>query len=158
MKSEHGLNLGYIIFGFLVLFAIQAWVAASGTMLIDYSRFLDLLNDGAVTRVTVTETRIEGDLAQPIDGKSHFVTVARELDIDVRGELASALKQAQSILEQRSGDLRRGAELLLTSETITPNDFPPIARNPSADKSNGPRAIGNRSAPTSHSLTQDIRQ
>ena len=78
MKSQHGLNLGYVIFGFLVLFAIQAWIAASGIMVIDYSRFLELLNDGAITRVTVTESRIEGDLAQPIEGKSHFVTTRVE--------------------------------------------------------------------------------
>jgi cell division protease FtsH len=78
VKSQHGLNLGYVIFGFLVLFAIQAWIGASAIMVIDYSRFLDLLNDGAITRVTVTESRIEGDLAQPIEGKSHFVTTRVE--------------------------------------------------------------------------------
>lgn len=78
MKFQHGLNLGYFIFGFLVLFAIQAKIAASGIMVVDYSRFLKLLNERAITRVTVTASRIEGDLAQPIDGKADFVTTRVE--------------------------------------------------------------------------------
>ena len=47
----------------------------------------------------------------------------------MREALASALRRAQSLLEERSGDLRNGADLLLKSETITPEDFPPIARH-----------------------------
>ncbi|WP_245191032.1 ATP-dependent zinc metalloprotease FtsH [Jannaschia formosa] len=78
MQSQHGLNLGYVAFGLLVLLAVQIWVAASGVIVVDYSRFLGLLDEGAITRVTVTESRIEGDLAHPIEGKSRFATTRVE--------------------------------------------------------------------------------
>ncbi|TFL16390.1 ATP-dependent metallopeptidase FtsH/Yme1/Tma family protein [Jannaschia formosa] len=78
VQSQHGLNLGYVAFGLLVLLAVQIWVAASGVIVVDYSRFLGLLDEGAITRVTVTESRIEGDLAHPIEGKSRFATTRVE--------------------------------------------------------------------------------
>ena len=63
MKSQHGLNLGYVIFGFLTLVAIQAWIAASGIMVIDYSRFLELFPEH-VSRTGYRCARGAGQCAQ----------------------------------------------------------------------------------------------
>jgi cell division protease FtsH len=42
--------------------------------------------------------------------------------------IASAYGAAKQLLQQKLDDLRAGARLLLDKETITPDDFPPIAR------------------------------
>lgn len=80
LKSEHRLNLGYLLFGLLLLFAVQSWLQISQTAFLDYSTFLALLDKGEIDRVTVTETQIEGDLKTPIEGRSHFVTTRVEPD------------------------------------------------------------------------------
>ncbi len=80
LKSEHRLNLGYFLFGLLLLFAVQSWLQISQTAFLDYSTFLALLDKGEIDRVTVTETQIEGDLKTPIEGRSHFVTTRVEPD------------------------------------------------------------------------------
>lgn len=91
VKREHGLNLGYVLFGLLALFAFQTWITASQTAVIDYSDFLELLQNRQIARVTVTESRIEGELSVPWDGKMLFITTRVEpdfaeklLDYDVR--------------------------------------------------------------------------
>ena len=80
LKSKHGLNLGYFAFGLLLLLAVQAYVQIGQTAFLDYSTFLDLLEKDGISRVTVTETQIEGDLKTPLDGRSHFVTTRVEPD------------------------------------------------------------------------------
>lgn len=74
MKSERAFNLGYMLFALFAVFAIQAWIAMSQTVVLDYSRFVSLLEEGRIARVTVTETRIEGEFRDPLDGKLRFVT------------------------------------------------------------------------------------
>ena len=55
---------------------------------------------------------------------------AREIDLAVRELIEQAYEQAKSILSAHLADLKTGAALLLDRETITPEDFPPIARRP----------------------------
>jgi cell division protease FtsH len=51
---------------------------------------------------------------------------AREIDVAVRDIVARAFERATEILWTRRADLERGADLLLTRETLTADDFPPI--------------------------------
>ncbi|WP_299788386.1 ATP-dependent zinc metalloprotease FtsH [uncultured Marivita sp.] len=53
---------------------------------------------------------------------------AREIDLAVRELIEQAYEQAKSILAAHLADLKTGAALLLDRETITPENFPPIAR------------------------------
>jgi cell division protease FtsH len=51
---------------------------------------------------------------------------AREIDIAVRDLLGKAFQRAQEILHARRRDLEAGAQLLLSRETVTVDDFPPV--------------------------------
>ena len=53
-------------------------------------------------------------------------TTAREIDVAVRDIVAHAFDRAIDILKARRGDLDKGAELLLSRESLTVDDFPPI--------------------------------
>ncbi len=79
-QSQRNLNLGYLVFGLVLVFAAQLWLNASQTAVIDYSTFTELLEREQITRVVVTESRIEGELATPYEGKSRFVTTRVEPD------------------------------------------------------------------------------
>lgn len=87
MKSEHAWNIGYILFALFAVFAVQVWIAASQTVLLDYSRFVTLLEEGHIARVTVTETRIEGEFREAYEGKLRFVTT--RVDPDFADRLAA---------------------------------------------------------------------
>jgi len=51
---------------------------------------------------------------------------AREIDVAVRDIIAHAFDRAGDILQARRADLDKGAELLLSKETLTADDYPPI--------------------------------
>jgi cell division protease FtsH len=50
----------------------------------------------------------------------------REIDTSIRDIVASAFNEARAILNRRRADLNKGAELLLTKDEVTPEDFPAI--------------------------------
>jgi cell division protease FtsH len=52
----------------------------------------------------------------------------REIDLGVRDIVAKGLDVARDILTTRRADLEKGADLLLTKESITVEDFPAIAQ------------------------------
>ena len=61
--------------------------------------------------------------------KDYSEATAREIDLAVRELIDEAYGRAMDLLTTHSGDLNRGAELLLERETITPDDFPPLQRS-----------------------------
>jgi len=61
--------------------------------------------------------------------KDYSEETAREIDLAVRELIDEAYGRAMDLLTTHSGDLSRGAELLLERETITPDDFPPLQRS-----------------------------
>ncbi|WP_343079096.1 ATP-dependent zinc metalloprotease FtsH [Ostreiculturibacter nitratireducens] len=74
MDKKQKFSLGYALFAFALLFAVQSWMAVRSTAVIEYSQFLSYLEDGRISSVTVTETQIIGTFKDPIDGKTDFVT------------------------------------------------------------------------------------
>ena len=62
----------------------------------------------------------------PADRLQAAETTAREIDLAVRDIIIRAFDRATEILQSRRQDLDKGAELLLTRETITADDFPAI--------------------------------
>ena len=52
----------------------------------------------------------------------------REFDLDIRARLSAAHDRVLAILQGERANLDAGAALLLKAETITPEDFPPIAQ------------------------------
>lgn len=61
--------------------------------------------------------------------KDYSEATAREIDLAVRELIDEAYRRAMDLLTTHSGDLSRGAELLLERETITPDEFPPLQRS-----------------------------
>ena len=61
--------------------------------------------------------------------KDYSEATAREIDLAVRELIDEAYGRAMDLLTTHSGDLSRGAELLLERETITPDEFPPLQRS-----------------------------
>ena len=53
----------------------------------------------------------------------------REIDLCVRDIVSQAFDEALAILNKRRSDLDKGAELLLTKEVLTADDFPAIRRS-----------------------------
>ncbi len=53
----------------------------------------------------------------------------REIDLAVRDIVAQAFDEAQTFLRERRSDLDAGAELLLTKEVLTADEFPAIRRS-----------------------------
>lgn len=84
MKSKRAMNLGYILFALFAVFAVQAWIAMGQTVVLDYSRFITLLEEDKIARVTVTDTRIDGDFREALEGKLRFVTTRVDPDFAER--------------------------------------------------------------------------
>ena len=54
----------------------------------------------------------------------------REIDLAVRNLIEEAGRTAREILERRRSDFEAGAELLMTKETLTAEDFAPLRPQP----------------------------
>jgi cell division protease FtsH len=72
------------IFGVIVL--QQMWAADQAIQVIPYSEFLNDLKGGKIAQVRVSGDYIQGDLKQPVNGKSEFVTT--RVPPDIASELA----------------------------------------------------------------------
>jgi len=63
---------------------MQMWQTYETVAPIPYSEFEKLLEDGKVKEVTVTDDALRGELTEPLDGKTHFVTNRVNLDLAQR--------------------------------------------------------------------------
>jgi cell division protease FtsH len=77
-------HLLLVILGIALL--IQFWQGSQEVLTLPYSRFEELLEAGKVRDVVVTDETLRGELTEPIDGKTRFVTNP------VDPELAKALR------------------------------------------------------------------
>ena len=88
MEQKHKIDIGYIVFVFMCIMAIQMWLASQTTASLEYSEFLTYLHDDKIAEVTVTQSRIEGRFTVPIDGKDYFV--AQRVEPGFAAELQAA--------------------------------------------------------------------
>ncbi len=70
-----------------------------------------------------------GDQRIGLREKDYSEETAREIDIAVRKLIDEAYQRALALLTERRELLEEGAKLLLEKETLTPEDFPPLAQN-----------------------------
>src|SRR5579883_3332752 len=88
MSKQTRFHIGYWLAAILGLLVLQCfYVRSEKVASIPYSQFEQLLHDGKVDKVAVSDRYIEGTLKQPLNGKSQFVTTR------VRPELASELQK-----------------------------------------------------------------
>ena len=60
---------------------LQWWQSSEAVAPIPYSKFEELLEDGKIKEVVVTDDAIRGELTEPIDGKTLFVTQPVDPDL-----------------------------------------------------------------------------
>jgi cell division protease FtsH len=87
MPKETRFHIGYWIIALLSLMLVQyVYTATQQVAPIPYSQFEQLLREGKVAEIGVSDRFIQGKLKEPLDGKSVFVTTrvdpdfARQLD------------------------------------------------------------------------------
>lgn len=73
-------------------------------------------------------TTFLGDQQVGMRDRDYSEETAREIDITVRKLIDEAFRRAEAILEARRSTLEEGVQLLLEKETLTPEDFPPLAQ------------------------------
>jgi cell division protease FtsH len=94
-------TLGYVVLGLLVLYLIQS-LLVEGPQDVPYSRFLDLVEQGRVVRVAISETNVTGELAgEPGPGfvstrppgvdEQELLALLQEKDVEFTGQQPSAL-------------------------------------------------------------------
>ncbi|MGH2678142.1 MAG: ATP-dependent metallopeptidase FtsH/Yme1/Tma family protein, partial [Actinomycetota bacterium] len=93
-------TLGYILLGLLVLFVLQSLFVPQPEA-IDYSRFLQLVEEGQVERVAISETEVAGNLRNGTDAgfvavrppgidEQELLALLREHDVEFTGQQPSA--------------------------------------------------------------------
>lgn len=73
--------------------------------------------------------------------KDYSDETAREIDVALRELIEESYARAKAPLGENRTLLDQGARLLLEKETLTPEDFPPLARRderPAADRATEP--------------------
>jgi cell division protease FtsH len=98
-----------------------------------------------IARQMVTRFGMGGDLGQRVydpqrqgflgdqptfRSKDYAEETAREIDLTIRRMVDDAYARAKSVLTGRRKELEAGTKLLLERETLTPEDFPPLAQEP----------------------------
>ncbi|WP_429925683.1 ATP-dependent zinc metalloprotease FtsH (plasmid) [Agrobacterium vitis] len=66
-------NIGYVIIALILFFALQAWLGYRNTVQLSYSDLVQMVSDGKIQSVTLTETMIEGQFKTPQDGRASFI-------------------------------------------------------------------------------------
>jgi cell division protease FtsH len=82
MEKKTQLSIWYFILAVLAILVLQSlWTDTQTVERIPYSEFRELLADGKITEVLVSETTVRGTLTEPIDGREQVVAVRVEPDL-----------------------------------------------------------------------------
>ena len=101
MSRETQFHIGYWIAAIIGLMILQYfYIAAQNVAAIPYSQFEELLHDGKIAKVGVSDRYIQGTLKEPLDGKTEFVTTRvdprfaddlQKYNVTYTGEVESSL-------------------------------------------------------------------
>ncbi len=75
-----------------------------------------------------------GDNALQMKEKDYSDETAREIDLAVRKLIDDAYKRAGTVLRKRAADLKKGTEMLIEMETLTPDEFPALIQSGATKK------------------------
>jgi cell division protease FtsH len=73
MERKHTFNIGYVLFGLLVISLVQFWISYRDVASLGYSEVVRLTGEGQIKSVVITETMIQGTFKTPQGGKTHFI-------------------------------------------------------------------------------------
>ena len=74
MDRKKTFNIGYFITALLLLGLFQLWLASRDVAQLSHSDLMQMVDQGKVASVTITETMIQGQFKEPQDGKSVFIS------------------------------------------------------------------------------------
>ncbi|WP_428263549.1 ATP-dependent zinc metalloprotease FtsH [Haliangium sp.] len=73
--NKHRIHIGYLILALLGVYLIQGLLADTGAVaVLPYSEFVTLVRDGQVAKAEVSADQVRGELKEPREGKTRFVT------------------------------------------------------------------------------------
>jgi cell division protease FtsH len=73
MEKKHVFNFTYFLFAFALLMAFQAWIGYRDYTQLSYSDMVRMVGEGRIASVTLTESRVEGEFKEPVDGRKYFI-------------------------------------------------------------------------------------
>ena len=87
MERSTRINIGYLVFALMAIFVLQQWWQQAQTVeVVPYSEFEQLLSEGKIAEVVVSDTRITGKLTGADSGKK--VAVANLVQPDLAERLS----------------------------------------------------------------------
>ncbi|MEM8798340.1 MAG: ATP-dependent metallopeptidase FtsH/Yme1/Tma family protein, partial [Pseudomonadota bacterium] len=81
MDKKNQINLAYILLIIAVVVVVNLFRTAGEIADISYRDFRDLLAEGQIARVEVSDNRIMGEFSYPREGKTRFVTERVDEDL-----------------------------------------------------------------------------
>ena len=106
MKGRSRFILIYVFFAVAAALLLQQmWKTSREVLPIPYSEFQQLLEDGKVKEVVVSDETLQGEFKEPVQGKTHFVTnrVEPELAEGLEAKGVKFSKARQSMLDRALG-------------------------------------------------------
>jgi len=80
MDRKHTFNIGYFLLALFLLGAFQTWLAWRNVAQLSHTELMQMVSEGKVASVTITETTVQGRFKAPIDGKSLFLSTRVDPD------------------------------------------------------------------------------
>ena len=74
MNQKRGFTIGYVVAALLLFAGFQFWMGYRDVAQLSYSELMDLVSQGKVASVTITQTMIQGQFKKPRNGKKIFIT------------------------------------------------------------------------------------
>src|SRR5688500_8674732 len=73
MDRKRAFNIFYFLGALVLLMLFQPWAAHRDVVLMTYTDAVQAAKDGKIASATITESLIEGEFKEPIEGKRFFV-------------------------------------------------------------------------------------
>ncbi|MCT7668119.1 ATP-dependent zinc metalloprotease FtsH [Shinella kummerowiae] len=80
MDRKHTFNVGYFLLALFLLGAFQTWLAWRDVAQLSHSALMQMVDEGKVASVTITETTVQGRFKAPFNGKSLFLSTRVDPD------------------------------------------------------------------------------
>ncbi|GMB79368.1 ATP-dependent zinc metalloprotease FtsH [Shinella zoogloeoides] len=74
MDRKHTFNIGYFLLALFLLGAFQTWLAWRDVAQLSHTELMQMVGEGKVASVIITETTVQGRFKAPVDGKSLFLS------------------------------------------------------------------------------------
>ena len=88
MDRKRTFNVGYFLLALFLLGAFQTWLAWRDVAQLSHTELMQMVDEGRVASVTITETLIQGRFKAPVEGKGLFLSTRVDPDMAATFEKA----------------------------------------------------------------------